>query len=137
MALERTERRIMHLSPSWRVRVRILPVRVRLLALLLFLLALVVAALDLYGAFGAGPGSSVCRELARHPVAVVAAMAAAVVGALLAMERPRTWSVGAYARQLRGRLREVEAEFDGALRRREGEGMERGHAAPHSLERSR
>ncbi len=137
MALELTERRSFHPTPSWRVRLAILPRRARLLALLLFVLALGRGALELDGAFGAGPGWSTCRALEREPLAVTAVMAGVLGGALVVVERPRRWSPGAYVRQLRDRLREIESEFDGALRRREGEGMERSHGASHSQERSR
>jgi len=75
---------------------------------------------------------SVAWALARHPALVSGLAAVSALGALLFLERPRSRSPVAYARQLRDRLAAVQADFDGALRRRAREEEEEHHAPePH------
>ena len=103
---------------------------------LLALLACAVApgVASLYAAFGETP---LAAALGAHRAALPF-MALLFAGAVVfVFERPRSASPAAYARQLRDRFLEVQSSFDGALRRREGEGEEKRHAVPHSLEPNR
>jgi hypothetical protein len=122
-------------SASWWARLRLLPRPVLLIALLLFLSALAPAAAELNVVLS-DPGSSTwLGVLARHPALVSSLSLAVALGALLVSERPRSWSPVAYANQLRDRFAAVQADFDGALRRRAHEEEEEHHAPePHLSE---
>ncbi len=103
---------------------------------LLALLACAAApgAASLYAAFG---GTTLAAALREHRGALpfMALLVAGLV--VLLFERPRSPSLAAYVRQLRDRFLEVQSSFDGALRRREGEGEEKDHAVPHSFDPNR
>ena len=115
---------------------RLLPRPVLLVALLLFLSSLAPAAAEVLALLGKADGASWLGTLARHPALVSGATLSAALAAVLVLERPRTRSVLAYARQLRDRLAAVQADFDGALRRRAREEEEERHAPePHPSER--
>lgn len=121
-------------ASAW-ARLRLLPHPVLLLALLLFLSALAPAIAELIAIFGTANGSTWFGALARHPALVSGLSLAAAFGALLVLERPRSLSPVAYARQLQDRLAAVQADFDGALRRRAREEEEERHALePHPSE---
>ncbi len=111
---------------AW-ARVRLLPRQVLLVALLFLLSALIPAVGELVAVLGIADGSKWLRALARHPALVSGLTLAAATVALLVLERPHSRSVGAYARQLAGRLAAVQADFDGALRRRAGGEEEERH----------
>ena len=122
-------------SASWWARLRLLPRPVLLIALLLFLSALAPAAAEVASVLGTAGGPAWLGALARHPALVSGLAAVAALGALLLVERPRSRSPVAYARQLRDRLAAVQADFDGALRRRAREEEENCHAPePHPSE---
>ncbi|MBI5068707.1 MAG: hypothetical protein HZB56_10745 [Deltaproteobacteria bacterium] len=114
-------------ASGW-ARIRLLPRPVLLLAVAFLLSALGQAVAGLIAALEPHPGASVLARLARSPVLVAALSLAAALGALLLAERPRSRSPVAYARQLRARWAEIEADFDGALRRRSGGEGENRHA---------
>ena len=115
--------------------IRLLPRPVLLVALLLFLSALAPAAAEVATVLGTEGGPAWLRVLAGHPALVSGVTLAAACWALLVAERPRSGSPVAYARQLRDRLAAVQADFDGALRRRSGGDVEERHASePHPSE---
>jgi len=114
-------------ASAW-ARIRLLPRPLLLLAFLLFLSTLAPAVAGLIAAFALAGGSGWLDALARRPEAVSGLSLAAALGALLVVERPRSWSPVAYARQLRDRFAKVEADLDGALRRRSGGEWEKRHA---------
>jgi hypothetical protein len=122
-------------ASAW-ARIRLLPRPVLLVALLLFLSALAPAAAELIAALGLADGPTWLGALTRHPALVSGVTLAAALGALLVLERPRSRSPAAYARQLGDRLAAVQADFDGALCRRAREEEEERHApVPHPSER--
>ncbi len=105
--------------------IRLLPRPALLLAVLLFLSALVPGVAGLIAVLEPD-GLALLGALAQHQALVNALSLGAAIGAVLVVERPRTRSPLAYARQLRDRFAEIQADFDGALRRRTGgEGEER------------
>ena len=115
-------------SVSTWARLRLLPRPLLLPALLLLLSALAPATSEVASLL-ATPGSpGWLGSLARHPVIAGGLPFAAALVALLLWERPRSASPAAYARQLRDRVLAVQADFDGALRRRAREEEERRHA---------
>ncbi len=114
-------------ASAW-VRIRLLPRQVLLVALLLLLSALIPVVGELVAVLGIADGSIWLRALARHAALVSGLTLAAATVALLVLEHPRTRSAGAYARQLADRLAAVQADFDGALRRRAGGEEEERHA---------
>ena len=121
-------------ASAW-ARIRLLPGQVLLFALLLFLSALAPAIAELNRVLADPNGSTWLGALARHPALVSSFSLALALGALLVLERPRSLSPVAYARQLRDRLAAVQADFDGALRRRAHEEEEERHAPePHPSE---
>ena len=121
-------------ASAW-ARIRLLPRQVLLFAFLLFLSALAPAVAELNMVLADPNGSTWPGALARHPALVSGFSLAVALGALLVLERPRSRSPVAYARQLRDRLAAVQADFDGALRRREHEEEEKRHAPePHPSE---
>ena len=114
-------------SASTWARLRLLPRPVLVLGILLFLSALAPATLEVASLL-ATPGSpGLLGTLARHPLIVGVLPLAAALGALLLWEQPRSASPAAYARQLRDRVIAVQADFDGALRRRTREEEEKRH----------
>ena len=115
----------------WRARLLLLPWRARLLVLVLLACAAVPAAAGLYATLG---GTPLAEALRAHRVALPLIALLAASATVVVFERPRSASPAAYARQLRDRLLEVQVSFDGALRRREGEGEERSHAVPNSFD---
>jgi hypothetical protein len=117
-------------TATWRARFRLLPRPVLRLAFLLFVSALAPALAELNAVLADPSGSRWLGALARHPVLVSGFSLAAALGAVLLTERPRSLSLLGYARQLRDRLAAVEADFDGALRRRTHEEEEERHAPP-------
>lgn len=122
-------------SVSTWTRLRLLPHPVLLLALLFLLSALAPAVAELNAVLVDPDGSTWLEALARHPTLVSGLSLAATFGALLFLERPQSLSPVAYARQLRDRLAAVQADFDGALRRRAHEEEEKRHASePHPSE---
>jgi hypothetical protein len=121
-------------APAW-ARLRLLPRPVLCLGFLLFLSALAPAAGELIAVLGAADGPAWLGALARHPALLSGCSLAAALGTLLVLERPRSRSPVAYACQLRDRLAAVQADFDGALRRRAGGEEEERHAPePHPPE---
>ncbi len=119
---------------TWRARFLVLPLRVRLLLLVLLTCAAAPAAGGVYATFGRTPFAT---ALQAHPAALGFG-ALLVAGAVIVVcERPRSASLGAYARQLGDRILEVQSTFDGALRRRAREGTERNHVAQHSWDSNR
>ncbi len=119
---------------SWRTRLVLLPRSARLPLLLLLACAAAPGAAGLYATFGGTPLAAVLRE---HRVALPFMGLFAAVAVVVLVERPRSASPGAYARQLRDRILDVQSSFDGALRRREGKGEEKNHAVPDSFDPSR
>ena len=114
-------------SVSTWARLRLLP-RPLLLPAPLFLLSALAPATSEVASLLATPGSpGWLGSLARHPVIAGGLPFAAALVALLLWERPRSASPAAYARQLRDRFFAVQAEFDGALRRRAREEEEKRH----------
>jgi hypothetical protein len=119
-------------SPTWWARIRLLPRPVQLLAFLLFVSALAPALAELNVVLADPARSTWLGVLARYPALVRGLSLAAALGTLIATERPRSLSPVAYARQLRERFAVVQADFDGALRRRSNEEEEERHApSPH------
>jgi len=108
-------------SPTWRERFRAIPRHTRTVCCLLFLFALVPAAFGLLATSFGWRDSGVLGMLGRHPGVVIVLAIVAAACAFGVAEPPRSRSVRAYARQLRGRFEEIEIEFDGALRRRSEE----------------
>ena len=100
----------------------------------LFACAVAPGIASLYAAFGGTPLAAALRTHRAGLPFVALLVAGAVV---VVFERPRSASPAAYARQLRDRFLEVQSSFDGALRRREGEGEEKRHAVPHPFEPNR
>jgi hypothetical protein len=122
-------------SASTWTRLRLLPHPVLLLALLFLLSALAPAVAELNAVLVDADGSTWLGALAWHPTLVSGLSLAAAFGALLFLERPQGLSPVAYLRQLRDRLAAVQADFDGALRRRAHEEEEKRHASePHPSE---
>lgn len=119
-------------SPNWRTRLALLPLRLRLFALLLFLLALAPALVELAG-FAGGPGAPPLSVFAGRPALAAALSLAAAVLAVCVLERPRNRSPRAYARQVAARLRQIQSDFDGALRRRAHEEEENPNGKPIQL----
>jgi hypothetical protein len=116
---------------SWRTRLRLLPWTTRVLVLVLLACAAAPAAAGLYAAFG---GTALAAALRAHGVALPFIALFVASAAVVVFERPRSVSPTGYAGQLRDRLLEVQLSFGGALRRREGKGKEKSHAAPHSFD---
>ncbi len=98
-----------------RERLPLLPLPVRLfLAVLLVAVAFPGFAV-LYGALhGAGAGGVLAWSSHHLPIVWTGA-AAAIVVALLVLERPRGFSARAYLAQLRDRVRAVQGEFERAV----------------------
>ena len=103
---------------TWFTAVALLPPRVLVLLGVLLLCAVAHAALSAYGALSDPDGATVIGNLARHPALAGALVLAVAVLALLILERPRSLSPRDYVAQLRNRARQVQDDFDGALRRR-------------------
>ena len=105
-------------SMTWRERIRALPSGTKSVGSFFFLLTLVPVVIGVPAVlFGwRVPGS--LGAIARHPEAVIAL--ALIAGAVIVavVEPPRNRSPRGYARQLRERFAGMQAEFDGALRRR-------------------
>ncbi len=121
-------------ASAW-ARIRLLPRPVLLLTLLLFLSALAPAAAEVASVLGTTGGPAWLGAVVDHRALVSGLSLIAALGALLLLERPRRGSPLAYARQLRDRLRAIQADFDGALRRRAREEEEERHAPePHPSE---
>jgi len=114
-------------ASGW-ARIRLLPRPVLLLALALLISALAPAVAGLIAALEPEPGAGLLSALVRSPALVGGLSLAAALGALLLAERPRSRSPVTYARQLQARWAEIEADFDGALRRRSGGEGEVRHA---------
>ena len=132
MRVELEQRAANDASGSTWTRLRLLPRPVLLLALLFFLSALAPAVAELNAVLVDPDGATWLWALAWHPTLVSGFSFAAAFGALLLLERPQGLSPVAYARQLRDRLAAVQADFDGALRRRAHEEEEKRHAPePH------
>ncbi len=112
---------------TW-ARIRLLPHPVLLLTLFFFLAALAPAVAELNAVLVDPDGSTWLWALVRNPALVSGCSFAAAFGALLVLERPGSPSPRAYVRQLRDRLAAVQADLDGALRRRAHEEVEEGHA---------
>ena len=103
---------------TWFTAAALLPARVLVLLGVLLLCAVAHAALSAYGALSEPDGATVIGYLARHPALAGALVLAVAVLALLILERPRSLSPRDYIAQLRNRARQVQDDFDGALRRR-------------------
>lgn len=103
---------------TWFAATALLPPRVLVLLGVLLLCAVAHAALSAYGALSDPDGATVIGNLARHPALAGALVLAVAVLALLILERPRSLSPRDYVAQLRNRARQVQDDFDGALRRR-------------------
>ena len=103
---------------TWFAAAALLPPRVLVLLGVLLLCAVAHAALSAYGALSDPDGATVIGNLARHPALAGALVLAVAVLALLILERPRSLSPRDYVAQLRNRARQVQDDFDGALRRR-------------------
>ena len=103
---------------TWFTAAALLPPRVLVLLGVLLLCAVAHAALSAYGALSDPDGATVIGNLARHPALAGALALAVAVLALLILERPRSLSPRDYVAQLRNRARQVQDDFDGALRRR-------------------
>lgn len=103
---------------TWFTAAALLPPRVLVLLGVLLLCAVAHAALSAYGALSDPDGATVIGNLARHPALAGALVLAVAVLALLILERPRSLSPRDYVAQLRNRARQVQDDFDGALRRR-------------------
>jgi hypothetical protein len=114
-------------ASGW-ARFRLLPRPFLLLAGVLFLLALAPAAAGLIAVFEPAGGAGPLPALGQSPMLVCGLSIAAALGALLLAERPRSRSAVAYVRQLRARWADIEAELDGATRRRPGGEGENRHA---------
>jgi len=135
MRVELEQRARNDASASTWTRLRLLPHPVLLLALLFLLSALAPAVAELNAVLVDPDGSTWLGALAWHPTLVSGFSFAAAFGALLFLERPQGLSPVVYARQLRDRLAAVQADFDGALRRRAHEEEEKRHASePHPSE---
>jgi hypothetical protein len=130
MRREPGRRAIEHGSTSTWARLRVLPRPVLLLGLLLLLSALAPVAAEVASVLGTADGPAWLGALARHPVIAGGVPLVVALGVLLVLERPRSASPVGYARQLRDRLVAVQAEFDGALRRRSREEDEEERHAP-------
>ena len=115
-------------SASTCARLRLLPRPVLVLGTLLLLSALAPATLEVASLLATPGDPSWFGSLVRHPAIAGGIPYVTALGALLLLERPRSASPSAYARQLRDRFVAVQAEFDGALRRRAREEEEKRHA---------
>ncbi len=114
---------------------RLLPRPVLLVAFLLFLSASAPAVVGVASVLGTDGAPAWLGALADHPGLVSGVALITALGALLLVERPRSGSPVAYARQLAARLAAVQADLDGALRRRSREEEEERHAPePHPSE---
>ena len=111
--------------PRWGERLRLLPPATRRALALLFLLALLPAAFEVSRSIGRGWNSSIVRVLEIHPAIVAVVTLVAATGALCSFEPPRSLAASSYARQIANRLREVQADFDDAIRRRAREEEEK------------
>jgi len=121
-------------ASAW-ARIRLLPRPVILSASLLLLSALTPAAAEVASVLGTAGGPDWLGVVANHQALASTVTLAAALAALLLLERPRSASPVAYARQLRDRLAAVQADFDGALRRRAGGDVEERHGPePHPSE---
>jgi hypothetical protein len=128
------EQRARNDASTW-MRLRLLPRPVLFLAFVFLLSALAPAVAELNAVLVDPDGSTWLWALAWHPTLVSGFSFTAAFGALLFLERPQGLSPVAYARQLRDRLAAVQADFDGALRRRAHEEEEERHAPePHPSE---
>ena len=117
-------------SASTCARLRLLPRPILMLGFLLLLSALAPVAAEVASVLGTADGPAWLGALACHPVIAGGVPLVAALGVLLVLERPRSASPVGYARQLRDRLVAVQAEFDGALRRRSREEDEEERHAP-------
>ena len=114
-----------HAPLTWRERFRLVSPGARRGLVVLFLLALLPAAFELPRNIGGRWNSSVVRVLELHPAIVAVVTLVAVAGAFCSFEPPRSLSPSSYARQIANRLREVQADFDDAIRRRAREEEEK------------
>jgi hypothetical protein len=73
----------------------------------------------------AGWESPLAARLWEHPVLVNLIACCVAVAAVLAVERPRSASPLAYARQLRARFLELQSTYDAGSRRRPDEAREK------------
>ena len=122
-------------SASTWARLRLLPRPVLVLGTLLLLSALAHAALEVAPLLATPGDPSWFGSLVRHPAIAGGIPFVTALGALLLWERPRSTSPAAYACQLRDRVVAIQADFDGALRRRAREEEEKSHAPePHPSE---
>jgi hypothetical protein len=128
MRLEPRDRAVTVAPLAWRTRLGLLPQPVRRFGLLLFLSALVPGAVEFQARLGA-PRTDTAGALAWRPALAGAISLALAFAALMALERPRGLSLPAYVRQVRDRFRQVQEDFDGALRRRAHEEEEAHHVA--------
>jgi len=115
-------------SASTCARLRLLPRPVLMLGTLLLLSALAPATLEVASLLATPGDPWWLGSLARHAAIADGIPFVTALGALLLWERPRSASPSAYARQLLDRFDAVQADFDGALRRREREEEEKNHA---------
>lgn len=106
---------------TWRRLMR-LPGPARSAGLVLLGSVVVPAAAVLVATTGDSP---VARFLEAHPAVVNLVAVCAAGTAVLVLERPRSASPVAYARQLRARFLELQSMFDADDRRRPGEGKEK------------
>lgn len=98
-----------------RERLSLLPRSVRLFLAVLLVSVAYPGVAALYGALhGAGAGGVLAWSSQHLPI-VWAGAAAAVLTALLVLERPRTLSARAYTAQLRDRFHATQGEFERAL----------------------
>lgn len=98
----------------WRKIMR-LPAPARSAGLVLLGSAVVPAAAVVFAAAGESP---LARFFEAHPAFVNLVSACAAVAAVLALERPRSTSPLAYARQLRAKFLELQSTYDADFRRR-------------------
>ncbi len=126
--LWRGDDRLNALAASWGKRLSLLPRSARVELLALLACAVAPGAAAIYASFW---GTKLAAVLGGHSSAVLCAALLVAGAVVVVFERPRAASVAAYARQLRDRLLEIQSSFDGALRRRAGEGKEWNHAVPH------
>jgi hypothetical protein len=109
-------------------RLRLLPRPLLALGLLLLLSASAPAASTVASILATPDSPGWFGLLARHPAMAGGIPFLGALGALLLWERPLSGSPSGYARQLRDRLVAIQADFDGALRRRAREEEETQHA---------
>ncbi|HTP27504.1 MAG TPA: hypothetical protein VMK12_17860 [Anaeromyxobacteraceae bacterium] len=111
--------------PTWRERFRLVSPAARRTLVILFLLAFLPAAFEVPRSIGGGWNSSIVRVLETHPAIVAIVTLVLATGALCSFEPPRSLAPSSYARQIATRLREVQADFDDAIRRRAREEEEK------------